>query len=62
MGGTYWKLANDGAGFRCRDCDMVKPHSQVILFEHTETKQRQLVCVECVDQDWLKEATCLGTL
>jgi hypothetical protein len=58
----HYKLLNDGAGFRCTECDVVKPHSQVILFEHSETHARQVICLGCVDPEWLAGSECKGEL
>ena len=61
MRGTYWKLKDDGAEWRCRECGQLKPHSQVILFENKAAVRTYLLCLDCVDADWLRDAQCLGT-
>jgi hypothetical protein len=62
MSGTYYKVADDGARFRCRSCEELKEHTDVIVFEHTKTKDREMLCLDCVDREWLDTAKCLGTL
>jgi len=61
MSGIYWKLADDGAQWRCSECGELKPHDKVILFESTETGGKRVFCLDCVDQEWLAAARCLGT-
>lgn len=60
--GQYFKLADDGAKFRCSGCNELHSHKRVILFQHTETKKREVICLDCVDSEWLAAAECLGTL
>jgi hypothetical protein len=61
-GGTYWKLKDDGAEWRCVSCRELKAFDKVIVFEHTETHKREVTCLECVETEWLEKASCLGVL
>lgn len=61
-GGTYYTIKDDGAEWRCKDCDKLHKHSRVRVCENTETKKRTLLCLDCIDEEWLAAATCLGEL
>lgn len=61
MSGIYYKAPNDGAGFRCKSCDVVKHYTRCIVHRHTETAKNTIFCLDCVDSDWLRDANCLGT-
>lgn len=61
MAGIYWLVPNDGADWRCETCDKMKSHKEVIQPQHTETKEfMKILCLECVDEDWFKEARNMG--
>lgn len=61
MAGIYWLVPNDGADYRCSSCGKLKPHNKVIQPQHTETKKfMPIECIECVDEEWLAEATNKG--
>lgn len=60
MAGQYWKVLDDGVAFRCRECQELKPYTRVVLMQHTETKERKLLCLDCIDEEWMAEAICLG--
>jgi hypothetical protein len=63
MAGLYWKIADDGAKWRCKECEKEFTHKQVILTERTDKEgldKYALICLECIDEDWYKEAICQG--
>lgn len=61
MSGTYYKIKDDGALWRCSECKELKSAYSVILFENTNTKKTKVLCTECVDPDWVTTAICIGT-
>ena len=57
---AHWTLKPDGADWRCSECEQRFPARDVILFEHTETKERALICLVCVDEEWLASSQYMG--
>lgn len=59
---TYHPVKNDGADFRCSECQQLFPHTQVWLIRlpspaPSNNRMTYVLCKECVDEDWLKLAT-----
>jgi hypothetical protein len=57
---VYWSLPDDGASIRCKSCGIIFKCSEVILTQIPKDDSRQVLCKECVDDDWLELATNLG--
>lgn len=57
----YYKIKPDGAPWRCSDCGENKPHNEVIV-AHTPDGKKRLLCLDCVDEDWLSNARFAGHL
>lgn len=56
----YYHLPDDGAPMRCSDCGKsVNPTTLVWTFTPDGTWP-QVLCTECIDEDWLKLATDKG--
>jgi hypothetical protein len=62
MARRYYRLPDDGAKFRCVDCGELKSHTEVVqpVDEHGAPLQFGVICLECLDEDWFREATDLG--
>jgi hypothetical protein len=52
---AYYKLSDDGAGYRCRDCEETLPAGEVLL-----PAPFTPVCMNCLTDEWIESATCLG--
>lgn len=52
---AYYRLKDDGEGYRCRDCGKTFA-AELMLLPAPFTP----VCVECLGEDWINEATLLG--
>ena len=57
---VYWKLPDDGATFKCSECNKQFKHTEVILTQVPANDSRAVFCMECIDDDWLRDATNLG--
>ena len=57
---VFWQLPNDGDGFHCMDCKEKFHHTKVILTQIPKDDSRKVLCLDCIDEDWLKLATNLG--
>lgn len=65
MAGKYYKVANDGALWRCTECRELHSYNHVIVaLVRTETgpEERRLICLDCVDDEWLENAEQVGVL
>jgi len=59
--GHYKKVKNDGAKWRCNECEELFTNDEVIYFIHSEDENKNnILCKKCVDEDWLKTAVCDG--
>ena len=57
---VYFSLPNDGAQFRCAECEQMFDHDEVILCQGPND-ERQVLCKEsCVCEKWLESATDMG--
>lgn len=52
----YWLVADDGALWKCHDCNERKKASDVIACL-TPNGMKFIVCYDCIDKDWLDSAT-----
>lgn len=52
---TYWTLKDDGALFRCLQCNERKPAAQMVWLAAFTIK-----CKSCVGEEWLAKATNMG--
>lgn len=52
----YWRLSNDGALFRCSDCQQLKVYSEM-YYILTPNGNKRVLCEACIDEDWLRNAT-----
>lgn len=64
--GQYFKVKSDGADWRCTECQELKPHNEVILLTPVPGAplpwaRARIICLECVDPEWMGAAKCLGT-
>ena len=57
---VYWSLPDDGASITCKDCNQEKPMEDVYLTQLT-CGSRRVICLDCIDEDWLKIAHNEGT-
>lgn len=57
---VYWSLPDDGALFKCSSCGVRFSHKDVILVQIPKSDERSVVCVDCIDDDWLMHAVNLG--
>ena len=63
MSGKYKKVRDDGALWRCQECGKMYTHSEVIYFVHlTDENKNCILCKNCVDEEWLKDAVCVGKI
>ena len=58
---VYWHLPDDGADFKCQSCEHYFKHNEVILTQIPKDASRLVLCMECVDPNWLKLAKDMGT-
>jgi hypothetical protein len=59
-GPVYWQMPNDGADFKCDDCEERFSHKLVIIVQVPKDDSRRVLCLDCVDSDWLERAKNLG--
>ena len=52
---VYWTLPDDGALFKCTDCEEDKPHTEVYLTQVPDGN-RATICKDCIDEYWLSIA------
>lgn len=57
---VYWRLPDDGALFKCAECEQRFKHDKVILTQIPKDDSRTVLCLECVDPYWLEIAKDLG--
>jgi len=57
---VYWTLPDDGALFKCADCQERKAHNKVYLTQIPMNDARKVLCKDCIDTEWLKLAKNLG--
>lgn len=57
---VYWSLPDDGAKIRCHSCKKQLDCKDVILTQIPKDNSRQVLCSDCVDEDWLEQAKYLG--
>lgn len=55
-------LPNDGADYRCDECQQLFPHNRVMIPITPDGKIHQCVCDGCIDQRWLSYATDCGVI
>ena len=53
---SYCKVEDDGEKYICADCECEIEHSEA-LFTCTPNKLFQLLCKDCIDDNWRKNAT-----
>lgn len=51
----YWLVADDGAKFRCADCQIQYTHNSV-RYCLTPNGKTRVLCVNCIDTDWIQNA------
>lgn len=51
--GRYRPLKNDGATYKCSDCEQRKEYNQMWYVE-TPSGLRYVTCKDCVDDYWIK--------
>lgn len=56
---VYWRVADDGAKWKCHSCGERFEYKEVI-FTQTPNDVRQTLCYDCTDDDWLKTAKYMG--
>ena len=59
---VYWHLPDDGASFRCADCHQECSHDEVLLTQIPIDDSRKTLCMECLDEGWLRLAKDLGKI
>lgn len=52
----YLHPPNDGAKFRCDECKELFAHNKVIQVWTPNRKPPKMVCLDCVDEHWFKNA------
>jgi hypothetical protein len=57
---VYWALPDDGALFKCCECNRRLEYTKVILCQIPKDDSRRVLCYDCVDEDWLNMAKNLG--
>jgi len=50
----YFTLRDDGALWKCSDCQKRKPADAVLAIELVDGR-KMLICRRCIDEDWLAE-------
>ena len=56
----YWRVANDGADFRCEECGEYGTASSM-YYCLTPNGKTSMLHKTCVDEDWLKNAKQMPT-
>ena len=54
--GRFFTIKDDGAPAKCDGCDERSPLTAMLLVE-TPDGRRRVVHKECIDEDWLNNAT-----
>lgn len=63
--GKYYKLKDDGAKWRCLTCGELFSNTRVIWMPPIADKNGEvlgcIMCLDCVDEEWLSSAECAGS-
>jgi len=55
----YYHLRDDGAPFKCRECLKHKPLKE-LRFTFTPDGRKSILCIDCLDPEWLDNAKDMG--
>jgi hypothetical protein len=58
---SYFKLKDDGADFHCEECGKEGRKDFVATYT-PDGKLHRATCLDCIDEDWLKNAKNMGEL
>ena len=56
----YYHLPDDGAKMRCSDCGEYFNPTELIWTFTPDRKPPTVMCMDCVDEDWLNNAKDMG--
>jgi len=61
MQSKYWTVKDDGALWKCSDCQVRYPANKVWATE-TPNGKKSIICKDCIDDDWITNAIHSGSV